>query len=261
MSAEEESEHPEQPESSQSRPQEARATLSHHSAGSPRFAYSSRFADAADPCSGPGPGAELGFFDSRAALDASTRNLPHWYQDNTACWATFRLADSLPQTLLKQWREEREVWYARHPQPRTEEQWRDYDERFSARLQGWLDAGMGSCVLGKPEIGRIVAEALEFFVGRRYHLGGWVVMPNHVHVIFQTIRPFTPGQILHSWKSYTANRINQIEGRVGRLWQEESYDHLIRSPAQLHHLVCYVRENPRKAGLSVLTLNPEDPIR
>src|SRR5256885_1477854 len=37
------------------------------------------------------------------------RRLPHWRQPGVSYLVTFRLADSLPQTLLRQWRNERGI--------------------------------------------------------------------------------------------------------------------------------------------------------
>ncbi len=192
------------------------------------------------------------FFDPRAPIDVSRRRLPHWYQDGATYFVTFRLGDSIPREKLRVWMAEREEWLKRNPEPRTDEQWAEYAERFPDRLHEWLDAGMGSCLIGEPENGRVVADALGFFSGKRYHLGEWVVMPNHVHVIFQAIEPYKPKAILHSWKSYTSNEINKREGRSGELWQRESYDHLVRSPGELFHLSRYILDNPKKAGLPVI---------
>lgn len=191
------------------------------------------------------------FFNPYAPIDHSRRNLPHWYQEGAAYFVTFRLADSIPQQKLKEWIAERDRWLRHNPEPRTVEQQQEFAERFPDRLQEWLDAGMGSCRIGRPENGRIVAAAMQFFDGQRYHLGEWVVMPNHVHVIFQAIPPYGPEKILHSWKSYTGNEINRRESRCGPLWQKESYDHIVRSPSQLYHYERYIAENPRKAGIQV----------
>jgi hypothetical protein len=159
------------------------------------------------------------FFDPHAPIQSSKRNLPHWYQDGTAYFATFRLADSIPQSKLKQWHTEREEWKTANPEPLSDDQLREYAERFPDRFQKWLDAGRGACVLENLECGRIVANAMHFFDGQRYHLDAWVVMPNHVHVIFQAMPPYTPKEILHSWKSYSANKINELLEQSGRLWQ------------------------------------------
>ena len=194
------------------------------------------------------------FFTPNAPIDQSRRNLPHWYQDGASYFVTFRLADSIPQEKLKLWTVEHDLWLKHNPKPHTSNQQQEYSERFPDRLQEWLDAGMGSCLLGRPDYGRIIAEALRFFDGQRYNLGEWVVMPNHAHVIFQSLPPCSPEKILHSWKSYTSNEINKRENRSGRLWQKESYDHIIRSPAQLSHYERYIRNNPIKAGLRVIQI-------
>jgi len=191
------------------------------------------------------------FFDPRALIQSSERNLPHWYQDGAAYFVTFRLADSIPQQRLKQWHTEREQWKQSNPDPLSDDQRREYAERFPDRFQKWLDAGRGACVLKKPECGQIVADAMRFFGGQSYHLDAWVIMPNHVHIIFQATQPHSPKEILHSWKSYTANKINQHLGQVGALWQRESYDHIIRSPAQLHHYQHYIAQNPANARITV----------
>ncbi|HEX2474639.1 MAG TPA: hypothetical protein VHK01_07835, partial [Lacipirellulaceae bacterium] len=53
-----------------------------------------------------------------------------------------------------------------------------------------------------------------------------------------------------SWKKYTATQINKLFMDSGRLWQEESFDHLVRSPEQFEYFQRYIAENPRKASLN-----------
>src|SRR6185503_12328146 len=60
---------------------------------------------------------ELRFFDPRAHVRITHHNLPHWQQIGATYFVTFRLADSLPSTLLDRWRNERQAWIARHPHP------------------------------------------------------------------------------------------------------------------------------------------------
>ncbi len=55
--------------------------------------------------------------------------------------------------------------------------------------------------------------------------------------------------IMHSLKSYTANRANEILGRSGQFWQHESYDHWVRDLDELERIVSYIRGNPVAAGL------------
>ena len=54
---------------------------------------------------------------------------------------------------------------------------------------------------------------------------------------------------MHSLKSYTANRANEILGRTGQFWQHESYDHWVRDVDELERVADYNRMNPVRAGL------------
>src|SRR5205823_9596566 len=74
-------------------------------------------------------------------------------------------------------------------------------------------------------------------------------MPNYVHAIVRPLGHYTLSEILHTWKSFTANRANRLLDRSGKFWQPESYDHLIRGEQDLRNRVRYVLENPQKAGL------------
>ena len=177
------------------------------------------------------------------------RNLPHWRQEGTTYFVTFRLADSVPAARIKQFLAEREEWLALHPEPRLEADGREYHEKFGNRFENWLDAGAGSCVLRESQAAGKVAAALRHFDGERYALGHFVVMPNHVHVLVRPLAGHTLSEILKSWKSFTASEINQSLGRTGTLWQDESFDHIVRTPQALEQFAEYIRQNPAKAGL------------
>lgn len=188
-------------------------------------------------------------FDPDAPVGIYHRHLPHWRQDGATYFVTFRLADSIPQAKLRQWIAEQEEWLQNNPAPHTPEQRAEFHERFTERFHHWLDAGMGECVLRPPEISAIVEDALKFFDGERYALGHYVVMPNHVHAVVRPVQGHLLKDILHSWKSFTANQINERLGRQGSLWQDESFDCIVRHTAQLEKIGDYIRENPAKAGL------------
>jgi len=74
-------------------------------------------------------------------------------------------------------------------------------------------------------------------------------MPNHVHLLVEPLEEME--KILHSWKSFTAKAINKRIGKVGQLWQRESYDHIVRNRRELERMIAYIVENPSKAGLSL----------
>ena len=185
------------------------------------------------------------FFDPEANLEIHRRRLPHRTQAGVTYFVTFHLIDSLPKEKLAALHADRARWLALNPPPHNERQENEYHTNFSGRVQTWLDAGHGKCVLAKPEIRRAVEDALRFFDDQRYKLGESVVMPNHVHVLVTPSPKIRLDRILHSWKSFSAKQINQMTGSKGPIWHRESFDHIIRSPAQLARIEQYIRDNPK----------------
>src|SRR5690606_14939287 len=132
-------------------------------------------------------------------------NLPHWWQEGVIYFVTFRTADSLPQACLQQWLTEKEQWLAAHPEPRDPEAMQEFYQRFPERIEHWLDQGHGACHLKQPDIRKIVEDALRHFDGQRYRLDEFAVAGNHVHVLVTPKDGHDLSDILHSWKSFTAN--------------------------------------------------------
>ncbi len=90
---------------------------------------------------------------------------------------------------------------------------------------------------------------------KKYELYVAVVMPDHVHLIL------TPGidrqrreiyplfAIMRDIKASSARAINQRLNRNGRVWQDESFDHVLRASEQLDAKIQYILENPVRRGL------------
>ena len=93
--------------------------------------------------------------------------------------------------------------------------------------------------------------------GTNYDLGDWVVMPNHVHLLIQPFESSCLSPILKGIKGVSARRINQCLGRKGRVWMNESFDHIVRSLEQLEKIQTYIERNPRKAGLQTVEFSYE----
>jgi REP element-mobilizing transposase RayT len=88
-----------------------------------------------------------------------------------------------------------------------------------------------------------------------YELYVAVVMPNHVHLILTPLINERPSQmfslieIMRGIKGSSGRRINQQMGRHGAVWQEESFDHVLRCSEGLDAKVEYVLQNPVRRGL------------
>ena len=187
---------------------------------------------------------------STGAINKTNRNLPHWTREGSIYWITFRLADSLPQEKLNAWRAERELWLKQHPQPWSDEDWKQYDESLGERMQSWLDAGYGSCALGRPDVRQIVQDCLLRVDGQRLRIHAAVIMPNHVHLLLEPLAGSELSELLKGIKGASARKANQILGNTGTaFWMDESYDHIVRSERQHQHLIRYIMENPVKAKL------------
>jgi REP element-mobilizing transposase RayT len=92
----------------------------------------------------------------------------------------------------------------------------------------------------------IVAQALRHFDGARYQLLAYVVMNDHVHTIVTPAADMRLQDILHSWKSFSAHRLQRGRGRTGKVWQDESFDRVIRDDWELLEKLTYVASNPSK---------------
>jgi len=194
---------------------------------------------------------EMGtFFDPEADFQVHRRNLPHRRQAGVIYFVTFHLADSLPRLKRAALQEERKLWLALNQPPHNERQTEEYHRNFSKRIHDWLDAGYGSCALAHPQIFRLIESVLNFFDGQRYALGEYIVMPNHVHALVRPLDDHRLDGILHSWKSFSASQINKMSGSRGRVWHPESFDHIVRSAAQLKRFEKYIRDNPKSLSFN-----------
>jgi type I restriction enzyme R subunit len=183
-------------------------------------------------------------------------SLPHWYQAGVSYFVTFRTEDSIPVDVSRRWHAQRADWLRRNgilpDAPKWQERLsqlpetarRQYHDTFSRQYLEALDKGLGACVLRRRELREIVGDSLRHFDGDRYCMGDFVVMPNHVHLIVCLLGDTEIESQCTSWKRFTARQINQSLGTSGRFWQEESFDHLIRSPEQFEAIQHYIGNNP-----------------
>jgi REP-associated tyrosine transposase len=100
-----------------------------------------------------------------------------------------------------------------------------------------------------------------------------VVMPDHVHLILTPLQSAQPGaavphrqgmdqgqcfsfeEILGGIKGASAHSINKLLGRKGTVWQDESFDHVLRSEESLTEKIAYLLQNPVRRGLATAPEN------
>jgi putative transposase len=192
------------------------------------------------------------------------RNLPHIQPPGASFFMTFRLAGSLPQSVVKQWNVERQ-WLSHLAQtnPNHFDQVKhEFDRRWFAKFELLLDqATIGPTWLNDTRIATMLTESLHYRDGKVYRLDAFTIMSNHVHTVFKPlprgpinrvspddVQYYSLASIMHSLKGYTAFQANRILGREGEFWAHESYDHWIRDYPEWQRIIAYVLNNPVKAG-------------
>lgn len=158
--------------------------------------------------------------------------LPHCDTPDLLQAITFRLADSLPASVLDRLLQEA-----------------GSDVEKLGRIENLLDAGHGACWLKQPAVADIFEGALLYGDGQYYRLLAWCVMPNHVHVLVETRESYPLSRVVQGWKSFTARLINRHLGRTGTVWMRDYFDRYVRDDHHLAAVVAYIHNNPVKAGL------------
>lgn len=112
--------------------------------------------------------------------------LPHWTLEGAIYHVVFRLRDSVPQQILlafqqeRQWRMASDDYSSLSARDR-----RQIEQLVTRKVDQYLDAGYGECLLRFPGVADIIQRSLLHFHGARYALHAWAVMPNHVHTVVE----------------------------------------------------------------------------
>lgn len=200
-------------------------------------------------------------FDREADVLISERRLPHWAQAGAIAFITWRTEDSIPAPVLAKWRSDRCRWLRSHGIDPNSSTWKsqllglvrslqgEFFKAFSQRWHDALDSCHGACVLRRTELALIVAESLKHFDDDRYILMDFVVMPNHIHLLAAFPDQSVMLAQCESWKHFMATQINRRLGRRGRFWEQDGFDHLVRTEEQFHYLRRYIAQNPTTVHL------------
>jgi REP element-mobilizing transposase RayT len=161
------------------------------------------------------------------------RRLPHIDVPNQPVFLTWRLNDSLPAHRV-------------FPADTLTS-----GQAFAAMDRLLDETRTGAFYLRQPAIAEMIVEAIHYNadVLCHYRLHAFVIMPNHVHLLTSPAVPLP--KLTKSLKGITAKRANVIFGLTGRsFWQDESFDHVVRSEREFEKIRNYIEENPIRAGLA-----------
>jgi hypothetical protein len=133
---------------------------------------------------------------------AYRRNLPHIQPPGATFFVTFRLAGSLPQSVLSQWRQERE-WLehlARTNVNHYEQIKEDFERAWFAKFELLLDGAIeGPVWLSDERVASQVAEGLHYRHGKVYRLDAFTIMANHVHTVIKPLPADNEGSSTTRW--------------------------------------------------------------
>lgn len=182
--------------------------------------------------------------------------LPHRDEPELTQFVTFHLADSFPVSLRSEWEHFAEI---------------EDDRERRELIEAFLDKGRGECHLRQPEIAKLVEDNCRQ-IGEccgspsrapkqgdcgaqtrapgvpRYELRAWVVMPNHVHVLFK-VGAVSMAEIVGAWKKHTGRLANKLLGKRGAFWAEDYFDTYMRDTEHEAKTVRYIENNLTKAKL------------
>lgn len=181
---------------------------------------------------------------------------------------TFRLADSLPFSMVQQLQAQRDRERQRICMQFQGQQQREELYKLDKKYFGWFDSWLDRCVQESPRwladanVAQIVADEIHALDGKRYRLIAYCLMPNHVHLAIDTagyeVEPAHHGptaaypltDMLKRLKGRKARLCNLTLGRSASFWHHESYDHVIRNQQEYERIIKYILNNPVKAGLA-----------
>jgi putative transposase len=142
----------------------------------------------------------------------------------------------------------------------------EYPQFFTATILDWKH------LLADDNHKNIIIDSLQFMVSnKRIILNAFVIMNNHIHLIWQPCSGYTPSDIQASFMKYTAQQLKQslikneqeiiTEFKVNKydrtyqFWKREPLSVALRTHEVFMQKLEYIHYNPVRAGLCI---NPVD---
>jgi len=183
-----------------------------------------------------------------------TRKLPHIQPLYETFFITFRLHGCLPSVAIKNLAEERMVSENRIKNTVLNKNKKrlellNNNKRNLIKFDNLLHKYQSDKdLLLNKKYANIVENSLHFYDNKNYELIAYCIMPNHVHLLVENVNTQL-FRVLQSIKSFTAKKINEQMNKSGKIWQRESYDHIVRKNSNIEDYINYILQNPVKAGL------------
>jgi REP element-mobilizing transposase RayT len=179
--------------------------------------------------------------------------LPHIQPENSAFFITFRLAGSLPVSLLDRIQDEKLEKMARISKSLSPSEYHyqknNIEKQYFAIFDDCLHKILsGPIWLEKSEIAQIVTQRLIDDDEARYHLWAFCIMPNHVHILLK--QNTNLDKIMKYIKGKSAVELNKHLQRKGKFWAEGYFDKAIRDDEHFVRVYNYIKNNALKAGLT-----------
>jgi putative transposase len=142
----------------------------------------------------------------------------------------------------------------------------EWPQFYTATVLNWQH------LLENDKYKNIIVESLQFCVKEnKVKLYAFVIMSNHIHLVWQQIPPTTKVKLQHSFMTFTAQKIKEdlrknnpilletfkvnTTDRMYQIWERNPLTVDLFSPKVFHQKIDYVHFNPVVAGLCI---NPED---
>jgi len=167
------------------------------------------------------------------------RNLPHLYYTEGIYFVTYRLYDSIhPSELAKL-----QLSIKQLTDTEQKKIFKKYDELLDKPYNNIK-------YLTKKEVAEICKNTILHLDGKDIEVICFCIMPNHIHLVFEIInKNKMVGDIMASIKKFSAREANKALNKIGKFWQAESFDRLVRDEKELYNIIKYVLLNPVNAGL------------
>lgn len=189
------------------------------------------------------------------------RNLPHLQPPGATFFVTFRLADSIPKTVISRWQKEKaelekKLAETENPEAARQLTLKFHQARFYEMEQILDNATTGENWLKDPRLANHVCRFLKNKDGVQYRLDAYCVMSNHVHVLLMPLLQvkgkklhFPLQKIFHAIKRLSAIECNRLLHTEGSFWEVESFDHYTRDHDEWVRVLHYILNNPVKAKI------------